>query len=144
MAVVRILLVDDFLAWHRIVGELLEAENDLQIAATAKDGLDAVQKAMQLQPDLILMDLRLPGMNGLEATRQIRVASPASKVLFLSENRTSDVVESALQVGGLGYVLKSDAHSDLIAGIRSVLQDEQFISHSLIDRRDGFGKQNRK
>jgi len=75
MSVTKILVVDDFLPWQDIVREKLQSEADLKIIATATDGLEAVQKARELQPDVILMDLSLPRMNGFEATRQIRTAS---------------------------------------------------------------------
>jgi DNA-binding NarL/FixJ family response regulator len=131
MSVIQILLVDDFIPWHNFIRETLESEHDLTIAATAIDGLGAVQKATELQPDIILMDLGLPGLNGIEATRQIRMTSPASKILFLSADCTFDAFEPAFQVGASGYVLKWDADVDLLAGIRSILRGEQFISRSL-------------
>jgi len=142
MPFARILVIDDFLPWQHFVQGILESETDLKIIATATDGLEAVQKAKELQPDIILMDLSLPRMNGFEATRQIRMLSPASKILFLSEHRGSDLIESAFRVGGLGYVLKSDSYSDLLTGIRVLLRGQQVVSHSLIDWRDVTDKEN--
>jgi two-component system, NarL family, nitrate/nitrite response regulator NarL len=139
MSVTKILVVDDFLPWQDIVCEMLQSEADLKIIATATDGLEAVQKATELQPDVILMDLSLPRMNGFEATRQIRTASPASKILFLSNQRDFDLIEAAFQVGGLGYVLKSDSSFDLVTGIRVILRGQQFVSLSVKDWRDGLG-----
>ena len=98
--------------------------------------MDAVQKAKELQPDLILMDLSMPVLNGIDATRQIRAHSPGTKVLFLSEHRDSDLIQTAFDVGAFGYVLKSDSYSDLIAGIRSVLLGQAFVSRSLTNWRE--------
>ena len=131
MSVTRILLVDDFVPWQHLVLWLLDSETDLQIISTAVDGTEAVQKGGDLQPDLILMDLSLPGMNGIEATRQIRIASPGSKVLFLADYCEPDIVQATFNAGASGYVLKSDFNADLIPGIRAVLLGQKFISRSL-------------
>jgi DNA-binding NarL/FixJ family response regulator len=128
---IQILVVDDFLPWHCLVQKTLESETDLKIRAIATDGLEAVQKATELRPDVILMDISLPKMNGFEATRHIRLLSSASRILFLSEHRGFDLIEAAFQSGGLGYVLKSDAGSDLLTGIRAVLRGQLFVSRSL-------------
>lgn len=131
MSVTRILLVDDFVPWQHLVLRSLEAETDLQIISTAVDGTEAVQKAEELQPDLILMDLNLPGMNGIEATRQIRIVSPGSKILFLTDHSEPDVVQAAFEAGASGYVLKSDFNADLISAVRAVLLGQKFVSRSL-------------
>lgn len=128
---IHILVIDDFLQWQRFVIELFETETDLKIIAIASDGLEAVRKAKEIQPDLILMDINLPGMNGYEAMREIRIFSPASKILFVSEHRSCDLIEAAFDAGASGYVLKSDAYSDLILGIRTALLDRRFVSRSL-------------
>ncbi|HET7106985.1 MAG TPA: response regulator transcription factor [Candidatus Acidoferrum sp.] len=130
MPVTRILLVDDFEPWQHLVLWLLESETDLQIISTALDGTEAVQKTGDLQPDLILMDLGLPGMNGIEATRQIRIVSPGSKVLFLTHHSEPDIVQAAFNAGASGYVLKSDFRTDLISGVRAVLLGQKFVSRS--------------
>lgn len=131
MSVTRILLVDDFVPWQHLVLRLLESETDLQIISTAVDGTEAIQKAEELQPDLILMDLCLPGMDGIEATRQIRIVSSGSKVLFLTDHSEPDIVQAAFDVGASGYVLKSDFSADLIPGVRAVLLGQKFVSRSL-------------
>lgn len=136
MSVTRILLVDDLLAWQCLIQILLEPETDLKIIAAATDGLEAVRRAKELLPDVVLMDVSLPGMNGFEATRQIRMNSPDSRILFLSEQRGRNFVEAAFSAGGSGYVLKSDSESDLLTGIRSVLRGQQFVSRSLAHFRD--------
>lgn len=131
MSVTRILLVDDFEPWQHLVLWLLESQTDLQIVSTAVDGTEAVQKAEELKPDVILMDLSLPGMNGIEATRQIRIVSPGSKVLFLTDHSEPDIVEAAFDAGASGYVLKSDFKVDLIPGVRAVVLGQKFVSRGL-------------
>ena len=131
MPVTRILLVDDFEPWQHLVLWLLESEADLQILSTAVDGTEAVQKAVELKPDLILMDLSLLGISGLEATRQIRIASPGSKVLFLTDHNEPDIVQAAFDAGASGYVLKSDFKVDLIPGVRAVVLGQKFVSRGL-------------
>jgi DNA-binding NarL/FixJ family response regulator len=129
--VIRILLVDDFLPWHRAVQEMFESKTDLKIIAVAADGLEAVQKARQLQPDLILLDIGLPGLNGIEAARQIRELSPNSKILFVTQESSAELVENALRLGAQGYLLKSEAASELLHAVDAVLQGDLFISSRL-------------
>jgi DNA-binding NarL/FixJ family response regulator len=92
------------------------------------DGLEAAQKAEELQPDLILLDLGLPGLNGIEAARQIRKCAPRSRILFVSENRTREVVDAALDTGALGYILKSDARMELLLALDAVLHGKRHVS----------------
>jgi DNA-binding NarL/FixJ family response regulator len=132
----RILVVDDYLPWQRFVLETFESEADFDVVSFAMDGVEAVQKAEELQPDLILMDITLLSLNGFETTRKIRVVSPASKVIFLTEHQESDLVQVAFEVGGSGYIVKSDSVSELVPGIRAVLRGQQFVSHSL----EGWGE----
>ena len=128
---IRILLVDDFLPWNRVVQEMFESKRDRKIIAVAADGLEAVQKARQLQPDLILLDIGLPGLNGIEAARQIRELSPNSKILFLTQESSAELVKNALRLGAQGYLLKSEAASELLFAVDAVLQGNQFISSRL-------------
>jgi DNA-binding NarL/FixJ family response regulator len=95
------------------------------------DGLEAVQQAEELQPDLILLDIGLPTLNGIEAARRIRRVSPASRILFVSENRSADIAEEALSTGASGYVFKSDAGSELLPAVKAVLEGKRSISASL-------------
>jgi two-component system, NarL family, nitrate/nitrite response regulator NarL len=138
MSARRILIVDDFLPWQRFVAAIVGSEIDLKIVSVAVDGLEAAKKAKELQPDVILMDISLPVMNGIESTRQIRVLSPESKILFLSEHRDPSLIQATFEAGGSGYVLKCDSNADLIAGIRAVLLDQQFVSQTLKDWRKSF------
>jgi DNA-binding NarL/FixJ family response regulator len=127
----RVLLVDDYEPWLAFVLNALKKEPQLEIVAQASDGLEAVQRAEQLEPDLILLDIGLPKLNGIEAARRIREVSPTSKILFVSENRSPDVAEEALSNGAGGYVVKSDAASELLPAVKAVLEGKRFISASL-------------
>jgi DNA-binding NarL/FixJ family response regulator len=130
-AIVRVLVVDDYEPWRRFVRLTLQVHAELQVVGETSNGLEAVQLARQLQPDLILLDLGLPTINGIEVARRIREHSPNAKVLFLSENRSREIAEEALQTGALGYVVKSDAVRELLPAVEAVLQGRQFISTSL-------------
>jgi DNA-binding NarL/FixJ family response regulator len=132
-APIRILVVDDYEPWRAFVSAMLRKEPELEIVGQASDGLEAVPKAQELQPDLILLDIGLPTLNGIEAARRIREVSPRSKVLFVTENRSVDVAEVALSTGASGYIVKSDAGSGLLMAINAVLRDEQFFSQRLAD-----------
>ena len=95
------------------------------------DGLEAVRKAEELQPDLIVLDLGLPSLNGIEATRRIRLLSSKSRILFLSLESSLDVVKEALRLGALGYVVKVDAEGELLAAVDAVCQGRKFVSSAL-------------
>lgn len=128
---IRVLVVEDYPAFRHFIVSAVQSRADLQVICEVADGLEAVQKARELQPELVFLDVGLPGLNGIEAARQIRVLSPNSKILFVSENRFSDVIEEALRTGALGYVLKSDAVRDLFPAVDAVLQGKGFVSASL-------------
>src|SRR5262249_51499656 len=127
----RILVVDDYAPWHRFVDTVLQREPEFQIVGKASDGLMAVEKAKELQPDLILLDIGLPEIHGIEAARRIREAVPKCKILFVSENRVPEIVQEALSTGAGGYVVKSEAARDLTAAARAVLAGKGFVSASL-------------
>jgi DNA-binding NarL/FixJ family response regulator len=128
---VRVLVVDDYEPWQGFVSTTLRRQPELKVVGQAWDGLEAVQLARQLQPDLILLDVGLPSLNGIEAAKQIRECAPHSKILFVSENRSSDIAEAALGAGATGYVVKSDAASELLPAVRAVLAGKRFISACL-------------
>jgi DNA-binding NarL/FixJ family response regulator len=127
----RILIVEDYEAFRRFIRSALQQRAALQVIEEVSDGLEAVHKAQELQPDLILLDIGLPKLNGLEAGRRIRKVSPNSKVLFLSQESSPDVVREALGLGAQGYILKARAQSDLLSAIEAVLGGKQFVSRGL-------------
>jgi DNA-binding NarL/FixJ family response regulator len=124
---VRVLVVDDWEPFRRYVCAELGKRADLQVVGEASDGLEAVQKAVELTPDLILLDIGLPTMNGIEAAQQIRDLVPESKIVFLSQETSADVVQEALHSGALGYVVKAKAGSELLAAVDAVLLGTTFI-----------------
>jgi|SRR5277367_5885329 len=129
---VRIILVDDFKPWRRFVSALLQENPDWEIVCEATDGLEAVQKAEEFQPDLILLDISLPKMNGIEAAESIRKIAPGTKILFVSENRDPEIAAAALDVGGQGYLVKSDGATKLLVAVEAVLHGKRFISSTFI------------
>jgi DNA-binding NarL/FixJ family response regulator len=131
-------VADDFEPWRRFVMVTLHKHAQFSVIAEVSDGLEAVQQAQQLQPDLIVLDIGLPTLNGIEAARQIRQLSPSSKIVFLSENRSSDIVEEAVRSGAIGYVFKTDAASALLPAVEAVLRGQQFLSASLDDHDRAF------
>jgi len=133
MSLVRIVVVDDFDLWRVFVVARLRERPDLEIVGFASDGLQAVQKAEELQPDIILLDMMLPELNGIEAAQQIRRVAPLTKILFVSSESDLESVQTAFQAGGSGYVSKMDAAEGLLDGIDSVLRGERFVSPGLAD-----------
>lgn len=131
MSPVRVLLVDDFDVWKNFVITHLDDQPNLYIAGFASNGEEALQKAEELQPDLILLDVNIPKLSGIDAARQIRKLAPKSRILFLSCDSDPDVVRAALCAGGQGYILKRDATGALLAGIEAVLHNKQYLSASL-------------
>ena len=132
MRSIHILLVEDFEAFRRVVCSILRQRAEFQIAE-ASDGLEALWKAERLQPDLVLLDIGLPSLNGIEVSKCARRVVPAAKIVFLSQECSREVVQEALRAGGLGYVRKSHAQSDLLPAIDSVLEGRRFMSSGLID-----------
>ena len=128
---VRILVVDDFAPWRRFLIEKLGENRSFRIVGVVADGLEAVLKAEELQPDLILLDIGLPRISGIEAARRICRVAPKSKILFLSQELDPQVVRAALAEGGLGFVVKSDADDELFPAIDAVMLGKTFQSRRL-------------
>lgn len=124
MTTVRILVADD----HEIVRQglraLLEAQPGWQVVAEAVDGREALDKAKRLHPDVVVLDVSMPNLNGLEATRQIRKALPQTEVLILTMHDSEQLVREVLEAGARGYVLKSDAGRELVTAVESVRQSK--------------------
>jgi len=127
----RILVVDDFAPFREFTSTVLKNQVGFQIVAEAADGREAIQKARESRPDLVVLDMNLPFLCGIEVARQIRLCSPDSTILFLSGNNDSEVIEAALQTGALGYVLKLDAVDDLLDAAKEVLSGKRFVSRGL-------------
>ena len=131
MSLISVLVVDDHESFRKLIASMLQQSEDFQIIGQALDGLEAVQKAEELQPDLILLDIGLPKLNGMEAARRIRKLVPKAKILFFSQESSPDVVREASKVGAMGYVQKTCARSDLLPALEAYLGGEQFVSSSL-------------
>ena len=123
----RILVVEDFQPFRRLICTALQRRAEFQTTEAA-DGLEAVQKAEALQPDLILLDINLPKLHGFEVAKQIRSLAPHARLLFMSQESSSDIVRKALSLGADGYVQKLSAGTDLLPAIDAVLGGQRFVS----------------
>ena len=134
MTRIRVLLADDHVLVREGVRLLLESQSDIEVVAEASHGEEAVHKTLEMQPDVVLMDITMPGIGGLEATRLIRKAAPDVRVLVLTMHGTDDYFFRLLDNGASGYVLKESASSDLLSAIRVVSQGGVFLSPSVAKR----------
>ena len=128
---VRILVVDDNEPFRQFVASMLRDRENLNVIGEAGDGLEAVKRAEALQPDLILLDIGLPELNGLEAARQIGNLAPKARIIFLTQESASDVIDEALSLGAWGYVAKVQAGRELLVAMEMVMQGQRFVSSSL-------------
>jgi len=127
----RFLVVDDYEPFRRYLCVTLEQQLECPVIEQASDGLEAVQKAEALQPDVILLDIGLPKLNGLEAAKRIRRLAPRARLLFVSQESSADVIRETWRLGAHGYVQKLRAASDLLPALEAVLRGEQFVSGGL-------------
>ncbi|MGC1449891.1 MAG: response regulator transcription factor [Candidatus Sulfotelmatobacter sp.] len=127
MPPIRVLVVEDFAPFRRFLCSTLAKMPALQVICEVADGQEAVQKAQELTPDLILLDIGLPTLNGIAAARQIRNLAPASKIIFVTQESSAEVVQEALRTGALGYVVKTTANGNLLAAVEAVLEGRQFV-----------------
>ena len=132
MGSVRIVVVDDFENWRRAIVSILEEDPGLEIVGLASDGVDGVQRCWELKPNLVVLDVGLPNLSGLEAAKQIREVSPDTKILFLSANRSREVIREALRMGAAGYILKENAGRELLAAVRSAVRDDEFLRFTIL------------
>lgn len=127
----RVLIVDDYDLWRRYVDAALHRSHRWQSVGEASDAEQALERTRVLQPDLILLDVGLPGENGIEVARRILAENPSLKILFLSEHQSPELVEAALAAGGAGYVIKSNAGRELLPAMSAVVEGRRYLSASL-------------
>jgi DNA-binding NarL/FixJ family response regulator len=125
---IQVLVVEDYEPFRRFLISTLQNRWEVRDIHEVSDGSEAVQEAQRLQPDLILLDVGLPKLNGIEAARRIRKLSPTSKIIFVTQESSPDVVQEALGLGALGYVVKAHAGSELMAAVEAVRQGRLFVS----------------
>jgi len=133
MSALRIVVVDDHAVVRRGVRVLLESQPNWEVCAEGTTGREAVDLAKRLQPDIMVMDLSLPELNGLDATTQVLKESPRTEVLVLTMHHSEELARSVLQAGARGYVLKSDADANLIAAIESLRQHKPFLTSAVTE-----------
>jgi DNA-binding NarL/FixJ family response regulator len=130
-ASVRILLVDNSELFRSLVSSILKEQPGYQIVGEAADGVKAIQQAMEIRPDLVVLEMDLPRLSGTEVARQIRSCSPDSMILFLTLNNDAELAQEALHTGARGYVFKFDAVPELVEAAKAVLSGKQFVSRAL-------------
>jgi DNA-binding NarL/FixJ family response regulator len=131
MTSIRIVIVDDHEVARRGVRSVLAANSSLEVVAELVDGEQAIDKVPELSPDIILLDISLPGISGIEAAKSIRKNSPDSRIIFVSQHHSVILAKDALRAGASGYVVKSDAGRDLLSAIEAVREGRTFISPAL-------------
>jgi DNA-binding NarL/FixJ family response regulator len=128
---VRVLIVDDHALFRHGLVQVLQTVPDLQIVGEARDGMEAIEQAAELLPDVILMDVRMPTVNGIEAARRIRVAQPATRILMLTESEDEEDLYASVRAGAIGYLLKEVAIDEIADAIRAVANGQALVSPSM-------------
>lgn len=131
MSAIRILIADDHALVRESIRAILASQGDMEIVATAGDGNEAVQLAMTYQPDVVVMDISMPSMDGLHATELIHRAQEATNIIILSMHVNAALVQQALRMGARGYVLKRRATDELPQAIRAAVQGQVFLSPAI-------------
>ncbi len=142
MMKMRLLLTDDHTLFRQGLKTLLEAQYDMQVVGEAQNGSEAIAKAAELRPDLVLMDIGMPGLPSFEAVRQIRKRRPETKVVFLSMYDDEDYLQQCLEAGGSGYLLKDSPAEHLIGALREVRRGGKYLSPRIVAKMvpDGIGR----
>ena len=130
-AIIRILLVDDHSAWRSFVLSMLHKISRWEVVGEAADGIEAVERGLELKPDLMLIDIGLPKLSGIEVARRVGEMLPGTKIIFLTQNSDQDLMAHCLANGAMGYVLKADAGSELFPAIEAVLDGTRYISERM-------------
>jgi two-component system, NarL family, response regulator NreC len=133
MSKIRIVLADDHSVVRQGFRRILEAQADMEIVGEASNGREALETATKLSPDVVVMDVAMPELNGIEATRRMGEAAPRTRVLALSMHKDSVYVREILRAGARGYLLKDAVDEDLIAAVRSVARGEGYLSPGVAD-----------
>jgi len=128
---VRILLVDDNEPFRRFVASALHDQPNLHVIGEVGDGFEAVRQAEAMQPDLILLDIGLPGLNGIGAARRMGELAPNARIIFLTQESSTDMVREALSLGAWGYLIKVQAGKELLVAVEMVMQGKRFVSSGL-------------
>jgi len=123
MKIARLLIVDDHEVFRRGLRSLLEPFSEWQICGEAVDGMDAVEKCRLLKPDIVVMDITMPQLNGLEATKLIRKERPATQIVIITQHDSSQIRAAALQAGAASFVTKSTVGSELVAAIKGIVKN---------------------
>lgn len=130
----RVMIVEDHALFRAGLCAMLNSEDTLEVVAEVEDGKEAVRQALLLSPNLILMDLNLPGINGLNAIEEIHQRLPETKILVISMHKTDEYIHAALRNGATGYILKESGPEELMTAIRTVLQGKVFLSPEVSSR----------
>jgi two-component system, NarL family, response regulator NreC len=133
VVVIKVLLADDHLILREGIAALLHAQDDIAVVAHAQDGRDAVRKIAELKPDVAVMDIVMPELDGIEATRLVRASSTVTRVVILSMYSTNEHIFRALQAGASGYLLKESAGAELVAAIRSAFSGRRYLSQKITE-----------
>ncbi|HEY6304556.1 MAG TPA: response regulator transcription factor [Terriglobales bacterium] len=131
MPPIRVLVVEDFVPFQDFICSTLMKKTSLQVIGRVSDGQEAVERTEKLKPDLILLDIGLPTLNGIGAARRIRKVAPEAKIIFVTQESSPEVAQDALSSGARGYVLKTRAGTDLLAALDAVLEGRRFVSDGL-------------
>ena len=134
MSKIRILLADDHTLFRQGMKTLLAAESDMEVAGEASSGTEAAEKAVQLEPDVVLMDIGMPGPSSFEVARQIRRTRPSTKVLFLTMYNDEDYLVESMEVGASGYVLKDSPADQLVGAVRDVWRGGSYLSPRMLSQ----------
>jgi DNA-binding NarL/FixJ family response regulator len=133
VTLLRVLLVDDFEPWRRFLRSAVEALPLIRIVGEASDGLGAIQAAKDLNPDLVLLDIGLPQLNGLEVAREILKLSPECRIFFVTQESSAEIMQEALKLGAQAYIVKGDAGLELLPALEAALRNESLVSRSVRD-----------